>query len=138
MPECEGTLIYSFTMIGRSLHVLLVDDNAALRENLAECLEAEGHQVTAACDGTDALGVLSRQARPDVMVLDLVMPGLDGRGLAAAVRRSPELRDLRLVLMTGHASDAVSACKDVDAVLEKPFGLAELLAVLEGSPTASA
>jgi CheY-like chemotaxis protein len=123
-------------MISRPLRVLLVDDNAALRENLAECLEAEGHQVLAACDGNDALGVLSRQARPDVVVLDLIMPGLDGREVAAVVRRSPELRDLRLVLMTGHASDAVSACKDVDAVLEKPFGLAQLFAALQGGTAA--
>jgi CheY-like chemotaxis protein len=124
-------------MSDKPLRVLLVDDNAALRENLAECLEAEGHQVVAARDGSDALGVLSRQARPDVVVLDLVMPGLDGREVAAAVRRSPELHDLRLVLMTGHASDAVRACKDVDAVLEKPFGLGELLAALDGGRPAA-
>lgn len=123
-------------MMGRPLKVLLVDDNAALRENLAECLEAEGHVVTAARDGNDALGLLTHQARPDVVVLDLVMPGLDGREVAAAVRRSPTLRDLRVVLMTGHASDEVSACKDVDAVLEKPFGLAALLAALEGGAAA--
>ncbi len=124
-------------MVGRPLKVLLVDDNAALRDNLAECLEAEGHEVTAACDGNDAMGVLTHQARPDVVVLDLVMPGLDGCEVAAAVRRSPTLRDLRVVLMTGHASDAVSACKDVDAVLEKPFGLGELLAALEGGAAAA-
>jgi CheY-like chemotaxis protein len=124
-------------MVDRPLRVLLVDDNDALRENLAECLEAEGHQVTAACDGNDAMGLLTHQARPDVVVLDLVMPGLDGCEVAAAVRRSPTLRDLRVVLMTGHASDAVSACKDIDAVLEKPFGLGELLAALEGGAAAA-
>ncbi len=115
------------------LRVLVVDDDEALRENLAECLQAEGHEVTQAFDGADALELLALQGRPDVVVLDLLMPRLDGRALAAAVRASPELREARLVLMTGAAAWEVRDAVEFDAVLEKPFGLDVLLAELEKS-----
>jgi two-component system, chemotaxis family, chemotaxis protein CheY len=111
------------------LRVVVVDDNEALRENLAECLEAEGHVVSQAADGQGALTLLERTARPDVVVLDLVMPGLGGREVAATLRRRPELRDLRLVLMTGRET-AAGGWPEFDAVLEKPFGLGELLSAL--------
>ncbi len=116
-------------MAGAPLRVVVVDDNEALRENLAECLEAEGHLVSQARDGQDALDLLSRAERPDVVVLDLVMPRLGGREVAAALRGRPELRDLRLVLMTGREL-AAAGWPEFDAVLEKPFGLGELFAAL--------
>lgn len=116
-------------MPGAPLRVVVVDDNQALRENLAECLEAEGHLVSQAADGQDALALLSQGERPDVVVLDLVMPGLGGREVAATLRGRPELRELRLVLMTGREL-APGGCPEFDAVLEKPFGLGELLAAV--------
>lgn len=119
-------------MNGHPLRVLVVDDDEALRENLVEFLEAEGHEVTHAGDGASALERLAAGHPPDVVVLDLVMPRLDGRELAAAVRASPALRGMRLVLMTG-ALGEVRDLADVDAVLEKPFDLDELLAELERS-----
>jgi CheY-like chemotaxis protein len=118
----------------KALRVLLVDDNEALRENLVECLEEEGHLVAQARDGQEALGQLARAERPDVLVVDLVMPGLSGREVAAAVRRDPVLRDLRVVLMTGRDVN-LAKCTEFDAVLTKPFGLPELLAaVRRGEP----
>ncbi len=116
-------------MAGSPLRVVVVDDNQALRENLAECLEAEGHVVSMAADGHDALALLERAERPDVVVLDLIMPGLGGREVAATLRRRPDLRELRLVLMTGRAT-ATCGWPEFDAVLEKPFGLGELLAAV--------
>jgi CheY-like chemotaxis protein len=123
-------------MTGASLKVVVVDDNQALRENLAECLEAEGHVVSQAADGQDALALLARAERPDVVVLDLIMPGLSGREVAAALRRDPGLRDLRLVLMTGREA-AGGGWPEFDAVLEKPFGLDELLAVVSAAQVAA-
>lgn len=116
-------------MAGAPLRVVVVDDNQALRENLAECLEAEGHLVSQAADGQDALALLSHGERPDVVVLDLVMPGLGGREVAATLRGRPELRELRLVLMTGREVGP-GGWPEFDAVLEKPFGLGELLAAV--------
>ncbi len=124
-------------MNGHPLRVLIVDDDEALRENLVEFLEAEGHEVTHARDGASALERLAVGHLPDVVVLDLVMPRLDGRELAAAVRASPALRGMRLVLMTGAAIGEVRDLTDVDAVLEKPFELDELLAEVERSRSAT-
>lgn len=113
------------------LRVVVVDDNEALRENLVECLVAEGHQVEQARDGHDALDLLARTAPPDVVLLDLMMPGLGGREVAACLRGRPALRDLRLVLMTGRLPGGV-IWPEFDAVLEKPFALDQLLAVMCG------
>ena len=120
-------------MNGAPLRVLVVDDDEDLRENLAECLQAAGHEVTQAFDGADALELLALNGRPEVVVLDLVMPRLDGRAVAAAVRASPELRQARLVLMTGVAAWEVRDAAEFDAVHEKPFDLDQLLAELEKS-----
>jgi CheY-like chemotaxis protein len=116
--------------MGNGLRVLVADDNEALRENLAECLEEEGHVVWQARDGREALGQLARDERPDVLVLDLVMPGLSGQEVAAAVRRDPGLRDLGLVLMTGREGGP-GAWPEFDVVLTKPFDLAAFLAAVE-------
>ncbi len=110
--------------------VLVVDDNEALRENLAECLEAEGYSVVAAVDGAGALALLDRGPIPSVVLLDLMMPGMDGRALVAAIRAEPRYRSVRLVLTTGYTSTKVRAGIAADAVLTKPFGVKELLAVL--------
>jgi CheY-like chemotaxis protein len=112
------------------LRILVADDNEALRENLVECLEEEGHVVAQARDGRDALGQLARSGRPDVLVLDLVMPGLSGTEVAAAVRRDPTLRDLRLVLMTAREGGP-GKWPEFDAVLTKPFPLGAFIAAIE-------
>lgn len=109
--------------------VLVVDDNDALRENLAECLEAEGYAVDQAESGEAALEALERAPLPAVILLDLMMPGMDGATLARTVRADARWAGIRLVISTGHS---VSRVRDVpvDAVLAKPFGVKELLAVL--------
>jgi CheY-like chemotaxis protein len=118
-------------MIDRPLRVLVVDDNEALRENLAECLAGEGYEVAAAPDGSAALDLLSAHPVPDVVLMDLAMPGLDGRELAQAIRASPRLSGLRLVLITGHGDVELAPQLPVDVVLRKPFGIRELLEAME-------
>ncbi len=114
------------------LRILVADDNEALRENLVECLEEEGYVVRQARDGADALGLL-RSERPDVLVVDLVMPGLSGVEVAEAVRGDPGLRDLRLVLMTGR-DGGPRAWPQFDVVLTKPFDLRAFLAAVARAP----
>jgi CheY-like chemotaxis protein len=111
--------------------ILVVDDNAALRENLAEVLEFEGYRVILAGDGRDALARLERDPLPGVVLMDLMMPGMDGRALAAAIRTNSRFDGVRLILTTGHSSTRARAGVATDAVLTKPFGVKELLAVLE-------
>jgi CheY-like chemotaxis protein len=115
--------------MSKRARILVVDDNEALRENMAECLEDEGYEVSTAADGAAALALLERGPLPDVVTMDLVMPGLDGRALAAAIRASPRLAALRLVLVTGQ-HDARPNGIAVDAVLSKPFSVDDLLATL--------
>ena len=66
--------------------ILVVDDSAALRENLQECLELEGYHVTVATGGPHALETLATNPLPAVVLLNLVMPGMDGRELVARIR----------------------------------------------------
>ncbi len=116
--------------------VLVVDDNDALRENLAECLVAEGYAVSAAESGEEALALLDRGPLPSVVLLDLMMPGMDGRALVAAIRADPRYQGVRVVLTTGYTGSKARAGIAADAVLNKPFGVKELLAVLSkvGAP----
>jgi CheY-like chemotaxis protein len=114
-----------------------VDDNDALRDNIAECLVEEGFDVAEARDGVGALAVLSRGPLPHVVLIDMVMPGMSGTDLVEAIRRDPRLAGLRLVVSTG--APPARGQVDVDAVLRKPFGIAELLATVRrvagaGSP----
>jgi CheY-like chemotaxis protein len=110
--------------------ILVVDDNAALRENLAECLEAEGYGVVQAADGEGAIASLAQDPPPSVVLLDLLMPGLTGREIVERIRRDPRLAAVRVVLTTGHPSPSARAGVAADAFLPKPFGVKELLAAL--------
>ena len=110
--------------------VLVVDDEAELRESLAEALSADGFTVTQAADGTEALARLKAFAY-DALVLDLRLPDVDGLDvLDTALTRYP---DVLAVMMTGFGgvSEAVSAMKRGAAdFLIKPFQLAQLSRIL--------
>jgi len=109
--------------------ILVVDDNDALRENLVEALELEGYTVEAVASGAAALVVLASDPLPGVVLIDMLMPGMSGQELVTSIRRDPRLAHLKVALVTGltPARDAVP----VDAVLGKPFGVADLLRVVE-------
>jgi CheY-like chemotaxis protein len=110
--------------------ILVVDDNAALRENLAEALEAEGYRVEQAADGVRAMESLAGEPPPSVVLLDLLMPGLTGREIVERIRKDPRLATVRVVLTTGHPSASLRAGVAADTFLPKPFGVKELLAAL--------
>jgi CheY-like chemotaxis protein len=109
--------------------ILVVDDNDALRENISEALELEGYLVEAVAGGRQALEALSRDPLPGLVLVDMMMPGMSGRELVAALRGDPRLAPLKIVLVSGlaPARDALP----VDAVLGKPFGVAALLAIVD-------
>jgi CheY-like chemotaxis protein len=115
--------------------VLIVDDNADLRTSLADVLELEGWRTVQATNGADALRALAREETPDVIVLDLLMPVMDGRQFLSALRADPSRATTPVVVMTG----TVPRDDDlgVEAVLEKPFELGPFLALL-GHVTARA
>jgi len=105
--------------------ILVVDDNDALRENLAECLVTEGYHVTEARNGQGALDQLAHEPLPSVVLVDQMMPGMTGTELVSRIRTDPRLTGIRVVLATGLAP--ARGATAADAVLTKPFGIAELL-----------
>ncbi len=82
--------------------VLIAEDNAANRELLRELLEMRGHTVAEACDGEGALRMIE-QDQPDLLLLDIGMPLLDGFGVIRKLRESPHFATLPVVAVTAYA-----------------------------------
>ena len=82
--------------------VLIAEDNATNRELLRELLSMRGHFVIEACNGQEALEMLE-QTRPDVLLLDLGMPVLDGFGVIRKIRENPRLATLPVLAVTAYA-----------------------------------
>ena len=119
--------------MAESIHLLIVDDEDALRTVMAERLTDAGFQVTEAASGEQALEKLERFAF-DVLVSDLRLPGIDGREvLAAAIQRYPGIIGI-VVTGYGTVKDAVDAIKrGASDFISKPFQFEELLHVLESA-----
>lgn len=114
-----------------SRSILLVEDDAGIRESIAECLVYEGYAVAPASNGDEALGWLRRNRRPDLIVLDLVMPVMNGSQFLEHVRADAGWKDIPVVLMTAAMPAAGVPLPRVDGYLPKPFELTDLLAVVE-------
>ena len=110
--------------------ILVVDDNEALRENLAEALQLEGYEVAMAPDGMKALDLLASDPSFGIVLVDLRMPGLDGREVVERIRKDPRLAGVRVVLTTGYTGPRARVGIEADAFLTKPFGVRELLAAI--------
>ncbi|HEX9450375.1 MAG TPA: ATP-binding protein [Burkholderiales bacterium] len=89
----------------RSLRVLLADDNADTVESLAMLLKTLGHDVRTAYDGSSSIEA-ALDYRPDIMLLDIGLPGLDGYQLATRIREQESLRDTVLVALTGYGDES--------------------------------
>jgi two-component system cell cycle response regulator CpdR len=112
--------------------ILIAEDEEALCAMCARALAADGHQVSTARDGSEALEVLTRvQASFDLLLTDIRMPIMDGIALALAAAR--DFPDLIVLLMTGYA-DQRERAQGLDAlvhdVIAKPFSLAALRAAV--------
>ncbi len=113
--------------------ILVIDDDASIRSLLTDVLEVEGHSVRAAEDGYAGLRLLAAE-RPDCVVLDVMMPGMDGHEVLQRIRRSAGGGDLPVVMLTAAADDAQAWQawdEGVDYFLAKPFDPDELLTYLE-------
>jgi CheY-like chemotaxis protein len=111
----------------RSLRVMVVDDDPAVRDAAQELLERAGHTVEVAENGEIAEERLKAAPAPDVLVLDLLMPGRDGVHLLEALRRSPRLSSTRVVIVTGLSGRFLKEALQVDSVLTKPIVPRDLL-----------
>ena len=107
--------------------ILVVEDNTALAEGLAYNLRHEGHDVRIAEDGESGLAD-ARQWSPDLVILDLMLPRLDGYGVLAAIRE--DRNDVPVIILSarGEEADKVRGFRlDADQYVTKPFGVLELL-----------
>jgi CheY-like chemotaxis protein len=120
---------FKTTRVVRPTRVLVVDDDASLRETVRDRLVYQGWDIHTACDGREALGIVT-QAVPDVMLLDIYMPQMDGLTTLECLRRDPNLSDIPVMVVTSstRVSDITraAACNIADYVT-KPFSVAELV-----------
>lgn len=109
-------------------HILLADDEAAITTNLAPFLERSGFRVSVAGDGQAALETIAAQP-PDLVVLDVLMPRLDGREVLRRLRRSGSVLPVILLTQVGGTTERAIALEEgADDYLNKPFDPYELLA----------
>ncbi|HEX6588328.1 MAG TPA: PAS domain S-box protein [Longimicrobiales bacterium] len=120
---------------GRPLHVLIVDDEASVRDLLTNLLRRRGHSVIEAREGGEALRVIEDDVvRVDVVVSDIRMPGLDGRQLLELLREQRPDLARRLVFITGDAAPAPFSMAELGVevpVLLKPFHLEQAIGLIE-------
>ena len=110
--------------------VLIVDDSLVIRAVVRDGLETEGYKVFEAVDGLAGLR-LCQESPPDVVLLDIEMPGMDGYGVLAALKGDPRLKDIPVVFLTSRAGmeDVVAGLRGgAHDYLKKPFETVELLA----------
>lgn len=116
----------------KTLRVLIVDDNRDGADALGLLVEALGNQVHVTYGGTQALDV-ANAFQPDLMLIDLVMPDIDGCDLATQLRRIPAFKETKIVAITGLKDEkhrALAMKAGCDLVLLKPAALADIKAVL--------
>ena len=112
--------------------ILIVDDDSDLRLALTELLEEEGYAVEGAADGRGALVKLQAGLRPSLILLDLMMPGMNGWDFRTAQLEDPTLRALPVVVVTASGSDLATIQSQLGSVelVAKPIHPAELLDVV--------
>lgn len=118
MPDVESS----------SPHLLLVDDETAITANLAPFLERAGFQVSTAQDGVQAIEQIKR-IQPDLVILDVLMPRLDGRQVLRQLRQNGNWTPIILLTQVGEASERAMALEEgADDYINKPFDPRELVA----------
>jgi CheY-like chemotaxis protein len=111
--------------------ILVVDDEFGITEALTSLLSDEGYHVLSAVNGQQGLAKLA-ELHPDLVMLDFMMPVLDGAAMLKAIRSDPQYQDLAVVLMSGVAESIVRlSCDGYSAFLRKPFKAQLVLSTLE-------
>jgi two-component system, response regulator PdtaR len=116
---------------GESVRVVIAEDESIIRLDLKETLEAEGYEVVGDCGRGDQAIELVRELKPDVVILDIKMPGLDG---IETCRRISSERDAAVVILTAFSQrDLIESARDAGALayLVKPFSRRELAPAVE-------
>jgi CheY-like chemotaxis protein len=113
--------------------VLVIEDSASVRRLIEVCLRVLDVEVAAAADGIDGLNV-ARETLPDVIVLDIGLPGMDGWEVLSHLRSGSDTRPIKVLILTAHAQPEVAqqaAKGGADDFMTKPFRPTELRERLE-------
>ena len=117
--------------------ILLVDDDPDVRDSLTECLLSSGHEVRTAENGQRALEELRGGPKPDLILLDLRMPILDGYQLLAILRGAEHLRSIPVLVVSAAREVEPRALEGTCGLLSKPVRLDRLIAAVERAVPAS-
>lgn len=119
--------------------ILVVDDELAIRTLIADVLSESGYEVSLACNGSDAMTAISL-ARPDVVLLDLVMPGMDGWAFLRNWRESVALRGMPIAVLSALTLDdsGLPTVGGPVRFIAKPFDIGSLLRIVAELATHSA
>ena len=113
------------------MKILVVDDERAVRESLRRALELEGYEIELAADGNEALYRLESDDEPDAVILDVLMPGVDGLEVCRRLRGSGKKLPVLMLTARTEVEDRVAGLDaGADDYVVKPFALEELLARL--------
>ncbi len=111
--------------------ILVVDDDPVIRDMMADILEFEGYTISVARNGSEALQFL-RSGEAYLVFLDIMMPVMSGRELCALIEADPHLRERhRIILMSAMDNLEEVATLEVDAILQKPFVVDDVIDILE-------
>lgn len=113
--------------------VLVVEDDAAVSHMIAQILRAEGYESTAASEGRSALAML-RSGSFDVVILDVMLPGMDGISILKSIREEPSLNGVPVLMLSAKTDDATTWAgwrAGCDYYMTKPFDPDELLTILK-------
>ena len=114
------------------MRILVIDDDSDIRDILGVALEAEGHVVATAGDGVAGLHQLRAGARPSLVILDMMMPLLDGEGFLKGMRSDPNTADVPFIILSGHPAARRKAAEPGAAdCLVKPVELINLLRAID-------
>lgn len=125
-------------MAPRALHVLIVDDYPDALDIWAICLKAIGYRVSTAADGATAIA-MAEQLLPDVIVLDLELPGISGYEAARRLRGNPITQDIPLIAATGYSHErqlSMARESGFDKIIVKPLDPDQLVDEIERLATA--
>lgn len=119
----------------RTLRVLVVEDEPTNREIAEVILTSQGHQVTSCRNGQEALDlVLGKAERFDVILMDVLMPGMDGLEVTRRIREDPVMKDVPVICVSAKASGsdyAAGIAAGANAYLRKPYRRRELLQAID-------
>lgn len=111
-------------------NILIIEDEATLVNNVADKLRAEGYNVSIAMDGETGWEKV-RAEKPDLLVLDIMLPGLDGLSLCRMVRNDANINSTPIIMLTARSTEIdkiIGLESGADDYIPKPFGLGEFLA----------